>query len=223
MGPPCSYEVANLDGEQKHARLRTRKKDWRVCFQGFRWRDQEAGLRHHEDLTTWPLCGFGSMGGDTSKPLAPRDGLQGRCRTMCLTLYGTPTFEMSNARLVGPDPVPNRSDWPARAVCAPREALSIRRRCWCIVVQVLGKKGCPGTPVPDWSVPEKRVGMNATRGISGLGGETTPPLAGPVRPSIAARMGAFPLPRGGFFDKLQWFLDGLHRFWEVPRMRWGSS
>jgi hypothetical protein len=96
--------------------------------------------------TYMALCGFESVGGGTSKPPLllgtglNKDGV-GPCPS---SLCGTPTFEMSNARLVGPEPVSNHSDWPTRAVCRATMVLSIsRRRCWCIAVQVSGKRAVP--------------------------------------------------------------------------------
>lgn len=176
MGLPYSCDVANLDGETKHTHAENpKKKSCRGWLQGLEWGDQEVGFRHHEDLTTWPYAGLRAWAEILQDPLAPRDGLQGRRRAMGLSLCGTPTFEMSNARLVGPDPVPNHSDWSARAVCAPRWFCRSEGVAGALSLS-LWEKGCPETLVLDQTVPAKRVGRRwlTTRGISGSGG-TTPP------------------------------------------------
>jgi hypothetical protein len=131
------------------------------------------------------LCGFGSVGGDTSETPCS-SGRASRTASGpwgSLSLCSTPTFEMSNARLVGPDPVPNHSDWPARAVCAPRWFCRSEGVAGALPLS-LWEKGCPGTPVLDLTVPAKRVGRRwlTTRGIPGSGGCTTPPLARTTRP-----------------------------------------
>ena len=133
---------------------------------------EELGSRHQEDLTTqyMALCGFGSVGGDTSRPLAPRD--EDGVGPMCLSLCGTPTSEMSNAGLVGPDPAPNHSDWPTRAVCAPRWFCRSEGVAGALSFKCLEKRAVPG-PL-SLTGPSQRSGWEITRGISGSG-KSTPP------------------------------------------------
>jgi hypothetical protein len=100
--------------------------------------------------TYMALCGLECVGGDTSRPLAlSRTGVKDGVGPCASPICGAPTSEMSNARLVGPAPAPNDSDWPARAVCAPR--------CFCRSEGVVGawlfkylgrgpsRNPCPGT------------------------------------------------------------------------------
>ncbi len=85
-----------------------------------------------------------------------KDGV-GPCASLPVR-HSHPRLEMSNASRVGP-----RSRAESLRLAHPsglraRVLLSIRRRCWCVVVQGIWEKGCPGTPVPDSTVPAKRVG-----------------------------------------------------------------
>ncbi len=141
------------------------------------------------------LCGFGGVGGDTSRPLAPRDedGV-GPCASLC----GTPTSEMSNARLVGPDPAPNHSDWPARAVCAPRWVCRSEGVAGALSFKCLGKRAVPG-PL-SLTGPSQRSGWEDHSRHLGVGGNYTAFGPRTTRASAYAD-GLLPPVNGGWFDK----------------------
>lgn len=142
------------------------------------------------------LCGLGSAGGDTCRPLAPRDGLRTLCRAMCLSLCGTHTFEMSNACLVGPSPVPNHSDWPARAVCAPRWFCRSGRVAGALSFRYMGM-GLSPTPVPcPGSLPREVGGKRELLPLLGFWETTTPPLARTTGLGLRGQMGGFANGRG---------------------------
>lgn len=169
---PVLANVANLDGGTKHTHTPKAKEKTRcrVWLQGLRWGGAWVQASGGLNYTVHGLMRVWERGRRYFK--TPCSSGRGRCRTMCLSLCGTPTSEMSNAGLVGPDPAPNHSDWPTRAVCAPRWFCRSEGVAGALSFKCLEKRAVPG-PL-SLTGPSQRSGWEITRGISGSG-KSTPP------------------------------------------------
>ena len=171
LGPPCCCECgkSRWETKQTHTPKAKGKTRCRVWLQGLRWGGAWVQAPGGLNYTVHGLMRVWERGRRYFK--TPCSSGRGRCRTMCLSLCGTPTSEMSNAGLVGPDPAPNHSDWPTRAVCAPRWFCRSEGVAGALSFKCLEKRAVPG-PL-SLTGPSQRSGWEDHSRHIGLGEKYT--------------------------------------------------